>query len=124
MRSWRELLCHDQQRQALNAAACAQYKVDEVQRCTEAVPGKAYKLEACVVTTATYGDKFRPVILHTCAHELLQQGAGQLLTPNVQDDSRGAQQVPLGGGPGLCLCGLCQRDPEGSHRARWVDKHL
>ena len=35
-----------------------------MQHCIEAQPGKAFEVEVCVATTATYGDKFRGVCRH------------------------------------------------------------
>lgn len=43
------------------------FKTVELQQLEEARPGAAYRLEVCVSTTATYGDKFRPVLRHTLA---------------------------------------------------------
>ena len=39
-----------------------QYKVEEIERVLKAQAGKQYMLEACVATTATYGDRMRSVI--------------------------------------------------------------
>ena len=48
-----------------------QFKTEELQRVTVCQPGKQYSIEACVATTATYGDRFRCVCLYkyafTCA---------------------------------------------------------
>jgi hypothetical protein len=52
----------------------SQFKTEEVQRCTEAQPGKAYEVEVCVATTATYGDKFRGICRHRLARAFLQTG--------------------------------------------------
>ena len=41
--------------------ALPQYRNEELMRVVEAAPGAEYVLEFCVATTATYGDKFRPV---------------------------------------------------------------
>lgn len=37
------------------------FQTFEVQRCIEAKVGKEYTMNTCVMTTATYGEKFRPV---------------------------------------------------------------
>jgi len=39
----------------------SQYKTEELQRVIHAKPGEAYTVDGCVNTTATYGDKFRPL---------------------------------------------------------------
>lgn len=48
------------------------YATTEVLRLRQASPGRAYIVEACVHTTAPYGDKFRPM----ARYELRAQGAG------------------------------------------------
>lgn len=42
-----------------------QFRTDELLKLTEAVPGSHYELQVMVATTATYGDKFRPLLKHT-----------------------------------------------------------
>ena len=39
-----------------------QYKVEEIERVLVAQEGKQYAIEACVATTATYGDRMRSVV--------------------------------------------------------------
>ena len=41
------------------------FQTFEVQRCIEAKVGKEYTMNTCVMTTATYGEKFRPVFKYT-----------------------------------------------------------
>lgn len=42
----------------------SKFQTDELVQLEEVVPGSCYRLEICVATTATYGDKFRPVLRH------------------------------------------------------------
>lgn len=42
--------------------AHVQYKVEEIERVVTAQEGKQYVVEACVATTATYGDRMRSII--------------------------------------------------------------
>ncbi len=58
-----------------------QFRTEEVQRCLEAQSGLSYKVEVCVATTATYGDKFRGVCKHRydcCSWALVCRGAGRV----------------------------------------------
>lgn len=41
------------------------FQTFEVQRCIQAKVGKEYTMNTCVMTTATYGEKFRPVFQYT-----------------------------------------------------------
>ena len=41
------------------------FQTFEVQRCIDAKVGKEYTMNTCVMTTATYGEKFRPVFKYT-----------------------------------------------------------
>ena len=43
-----------------------QYKVEEIERVLVAQEGKQYVVEACVATTATYGDRMRSIIKSRC----------------------------------------------------------
>eukprot|EP00887_Chlorella_sp_A99_P003923 scaffold11.g3923.t1 len=42
----------------------SKFRTDEVHRLTEASRGAAYEVHVTVTTTATYGDKFRPLLRH------------------------------------------------------------
>ncbi|KAK9843301.1 hypothetical protein WJX74_010063 [Apatococcus lobatus] len=48
------------------------FKTEELQRVTVCQPGKQYEVEACVATTATYGDRFRCI----CRYKLAAQEKG------------------------------------------------
>lgn len=43
-----------------------QYQVEDVARIVVAKPGKEFLIEACVATTATYGDRMRSVVRSKC----------------------------------------------------------
>ncbi len=42
-----------------------QFQTFEVQRCIEAKEGQQFVMNTCVMTTATYGEKFRPCFKYT-----------------------------------------------------------
>ena len=50
----------------LSGGACEQYTIEEIERVLVAQEGKQYVLEACVATTATYGDRMRSVVRTRC----------------------------------------------------------
>lgn len=41
-----------------------QFHNEEMQRCKVAKDGGPFEVEIIVYTTATYGERFRPIILH------------------------------------------------------------
>ena len=41
-----------------------QYTNSEMQRCNEAAEGGPFEVDVVVHTTATYGDRFRPILRH------------------------------------------------------------
>lgn len=49
----------------LTCFCLVQFQTFEVQRCIEAKEGQQFVMNTCVMTTATYGEKFRPCFKYT-----------------------------------------------------------
>lgn len=56
---------HDNSQLLKCASPLLQFQAFEVQRCTAAKEGQSFTVEVCVMTTATYGEKFRPLCKYT-----------------------------------------------------------
>ena len=52
-------------RNTVDGTRKSQYNTEELQRVIHAKPGEAYTFDGCVNTTATYGDRFRPLTRYT-----------------------------------------------------------